>query len=68
MDIENQIIILVNISGIDLTDLKDLADILQSDLDVARKFKIFYKMVRDYQDSFTSLEKVSIYIMELVTM
>jgi len=35
-----------------------LMSVLQSEQDVARKFKKFYKLVKSYQSSFTALEKV----------
>jgi len=46
-------------AGLDLTDMSDFFDIIQSEQDVARKAKLFYNKVRDYQDSFTALEKCS---------
>lgn len=45
-------------AGLDLTDMSDFFDTMKGEGDLARKAKIFYKFVRDYQDSFTALEKV----------
>lgn len=45
-------------AGLDLTDMSDFFDTMKGDGDLARKAKIFYKFVRDYQGSFTAMEKV----------
>jgi len=44
-------------SGLDLSDMSDFFDVIQSEEDVARKAKMFYKIIREYQDSFTALDK-----------
>lgn len=44
-------------SGIDLTDLSELASVVYSDDDVARKSLTMYQNLRNYQDWFTALEK-----------
>ncbi|KAG1670480.1 Delta(3,5)-Delta(2,4)-dienoyl-CoA isomerase, mitochondrial [Nymphon striatum] len=44
-------------AGIDFNDLSDLASILQSPGDVARKATSFYERVRFYQESFDFIEK-----------
>ncbi len=38
--------------------MSDFFDTMKAEGDLARKAKIFYKLVRDYQDAFTAMEKV----------
>jgi len=44
--------------GIDLSDMAEIGSIVQSDDDIARKAKLLYSMIRQYQNSFTAIEKV----------
>lgn len=45
-------------AGLDMSDMGDFFDTMKSEDDLARKAKVFYNFIRDYQDSFTALEKV----------
>jgi len=44
-------------AGLDLQDMSDFFDTIQSEEDIARKAKTFYTFIRSYQDSFTAVEK-----------
>ncbi|TRY72018.1 hypothetical protein TCAL_03386 [Tigriopus californicus] len=46
-------------AGIDLNDLTSLASVVTSDDDVAKKAKVLYKTIRDYQIPFNRLEECS---------
>ena len=45
-------------SGLDFTDLADIAGIVTGEDDIARKCKMLKKLIKDYQDSFSALENV----------
>jgi hypothetical protein len=48
-------------SGIDLKDLMDVGNIINSDEDTARKSLKLFNIVKDYQNWFMEMEKVGIY-------
>ncbi len=54
------IIIICTPIGIDLTDFMSLIQ-FDDDVDIARRNRIVYRGIKDLQDWFTALEKVSIY-------
>ena len=45
-------------SGLDFTDLADIAGLVSSDLDIARKCKQLKFLITSFQKSFSALEKV----------
>jgi hypothetical protein len=50
--------ILFLLQGIDLGDLANLAGVVQSDEDAARKARKLYPLIKEYQNAFLEIEKV----------
>ena len=47
-------------SGIDLGDLTNLASVVQSEEDAARKSRKLYPLIKEYQNAFFEIEKVKL--------
>lgn len=45
-------------TGIDLGDLANLASVVQSEEDAARKSRKIYPLIKEYQNAFLEIEKV----------
>jgi hypothetical protein len=50
------------LQGIDLGDLANLAGVVQSDEDAARKARKLYPLIKEYQNAFLEIEKVDFII------
>lgn len=55
-------------TGIDLGDLTQMAGIVMSDDDVARKCRALRKIISSYQESFTAIEKVNIFFLCIISL
>lgn len=50
------------ISGIDLQGMMEIGQSLAQHEDIARKCKIMESKIKDYQDAFTAIEKVLLFV------
>lgn len=59
---------LTTILGIDLQGMMEIGQSLAQHEDVARKCRVLEPKIKDYQDSFTAIEKVCQYLYRIVIM
>jgi len=57
---------LITILGLDLQGMMEIGQSLAQHEDIARKCRVLEPKIKDYQDSFTAIEKVSQYLYRIV--